>query len=186
MKHIIITTIAALFITWGGALAQEAVSDPPELQARRLEHLKAMQRASVPVLANHVRQLEAMKAQFTRQSNLNAALAVDQELKRAKAELDAANATAQGAVGSVSLPLKIISAVYSGPTAADDKRDFGAKVQGILESGVATMTMKDMAGAYDPAPFKKKKLTIEYSINGKVKKKVYGDGEMVNFRGDLK
>jgi hypothetical protein len=185
MKHTIIT-IAALFTSWGSALAQEAVSEPPELQTRRLEHLKAMQRASVPVLTSHVRQLEAMKSQFTRQGNLNGALAVDKELKRAKAELDAANATAQGAVGAVSLPLKVISAIYSGPAAGGDRRDFGARVQGVLESGAAKMTMLDVAGAYDPAPFKKKTLTIEYSINGKVKKKVYQEGATVNFREDLK
>ena len=86
----------------------------------------------------------------------------------------------------MTLPLKIVSAIFTGAVPGGESRDFGAKVQSIFDSGAAVMTMKDMAGAYDPAPFKKKSLTIEYSINGKVKKKTFGEGATVNFRQELK
>ena len=191
MKYLPITTI---LVTLAVVLSQHsqaqdaprAVSDPPELATKREEYLRAMQRASVPILTNYLRQLEPLKEQFTRGRDLQAALSVDGEITKVKQQLDAANATAQGARSSVNLPTEITSAIWQGPEPTQSK-DVTAHLKKLMDSGIASIPVnsKDAAGGADPAPYKRKTLILEYSVNGKVKRKTLGEGDKLNFR-DLK
>gem|GEM_PF-6555747 len=144
-----------------------------------------MQKASIPLLTSYQKSLQGLKEQFTRQGNLEAALAVDKELKTVTSELESATATAQGSIHSLQAPLAIVSAMYEGPEPGQ-KFDATKRVQKIFDEGKGSATIKEVVGAADPAPFKKKTMTIEYSINGQIKKKVYGQGATMNFREDLR
>jgi hypothetical protein len=185
MNFPLVICLVGVVFAVGMRAAEAVVSDPPELQTRRLEHLRAMQKASVPLLTNYQKSLQGLKEQFTRQGKLEAALAVDKELKTVTSELESATATAQGNVHSLQAPLTIVSATYEGPEPGQ-KFDATKRLQKVFDEGKGSTTIKEVVGAADPAPFKKKTMTIEYSINGQVKKKVYGQGGMINFREDLK
>jgi hypothetical protein len=185
MRPNLVAFVIGSLLTLHAAGAEEALSDPPELQARRVEYLRAVQKASIPLLASYQKSLQAMKEQFTRQGNLEAALSVDRELKSVTADLEAANSTAQGNLHSVPLPIIVISAIYLGPE-PQQKVDGTKRIQQALSDGKPAITVREAVGGADPAPYKRKMLTVEYSINGKVKKKMYGEGDTINFRQDLK
>lgn len=191
MKHVSIATILA---AWALMLctpsqAQDTprtIPDPAELSARRAEFLREMQRVSVPVLTNYLRVIESMKEQATRRGDLTGAQAFDLETQKIKAQLNDASATSQGARATVPLPVAITSALWQG-VGPKLSADVTAHLKKVMESGVASVTVNtaEAAGGADPAPGKPKILALEYTVNGKVKRKTFTEGQKLNF-ADLK
>lgn len=182
-KHLI--TIIAYGATALLAIAQDKpLVDPPELAAMRQEHLRAMQRVSIPALSAYARQLDAQKAAFSRQGKLEAAIAVDNELKEITKQLQAAN----GAVAQTgaSLQLTIVQAMYGH---APSKRflNITTNLRKAMDSGAASIKLNDdeAGGKKDPAPYAPKDTTITYTINGERKQKTFPEGYNLNFKEDL-
>jgi hypothetical protein len=163
----------------------KAVSDPPQLSAQRLDYLREMQRISIPVTSNYLRRIESLKDQFVHAGDLQAALSVDAEIKKIKEELALATAAAQGARNATILPVTIISASMHGPDPAQ-AHDVTELLRKAFESGTPTLKCNGENLGGDPAPYKAKTLTVQYSVNGKVKLKNFADGGMINFRDDFK
>lgn len=160
--------------------------DPAELSARRAEFLREMQRVSLPVLNNYLRVIESLKEQSARRGDLLAAQAYDTEAKKIRLQLGDASATSSGARTSVTLPIEITSALWQS-VSPKLSTDVTAHLKKIMESGTASLTVNtaEAAGGADPARGKPKVLVLEYTVNGKVKKKTYPEGEKLNF-ADLK
>ncbi len=178
--HFLVLAISGLT-----AIAQNAPPvDPPELVSAREEHLRAMQRAAIPVLSAYARQLESLKASFTREGKLDAALAVDNELKEVNKEAQAADNAA--ARTGAALPLTILSAVYGAP-AKKHVMDVTKTLRKALESGnegIKLSTSEAGAGV-DPAPMTPKETKIIYTINGQRKEKTFQEGYKLKFKDDL-
>ena len=158
--------------------------NPPELATIREEHLRSMQRVAIPVLSAYARQLESQKSVFTRQGKLNAALAVDNELKEVTQQLQAANAAS--ARTGATMQLTILSASYGSP-AKKRVADITKNIRKALEAGTPTikLTTADGAAGVDPAPFTLKETTITYTINGQRKQKTFPEGHKLNFKEEL-
>jgi hypothetical protein len=181
--------IAALILAFAfavssrGADALRTFSDPAELVAKRVDCLRDLQRASIPILTNYLHQIEALKEQYTRRGDLHAALSVDEEIKKTQQQLDAANATSQGARGSIPVPIEITSARWQ---AADPNQsaDVTAHLKQLMESGAASVTVntQEAAGGVDPARGQPKSLILEYLVNGKAKQKTFKEGGTLIFR----
>ena len=166
-------------------IAQEKPpTDPPELVAMRGEHLRSMQRVALPVLSAYARQLEAQKGLFSRQGKLEAAIAVDNELKEVAKQLQAANVATAGS--GAAMQLAIISAMYGH---APSKRfmDVSRNLRKAMESGATSIKLNDdeAGGKKDPAPYAPKDTTITYTINGQRKQKTFPEGYNLNFKEDL-
>ena len=184
MNRLILTLIAysasALL-----AFAQNAPPiDPPELATMREEHLRSIQRVAIPVLSAYARQLESQKSVFTRQGKLDAALAVDNELKEVTKQLQAANAAS--ARTGATMQLTILSASYGSP-AKKRVADITKNIRKVFESGTPTIKLNtdDGAAGVDPAPYTPKETTITYTINGQRKQKTFPEGRNLNFKEDL-
>ena len=177
---------AILYATFAvSAFAQNApLVDPPELIARREEHLRAMQRAEEPVLSAYVRTLEGLKAQYIRDSKLSAAVAVDNELNSVKRQLAPATRTVNGVVAP--MRLTIVTARFGDPKTSR-LVDVTKPIQKALASGEPTMRLEGGAlyPGKDPAPFVHKSVTITYIVNGERKEKVFEERAFVNFANDL-
>jgi hypothetical protein len=190
MKHAI-TTLLSVFtiLIYASSQAQEptrTVPDPAELSARRAEFLREMQRVSAPVLTNYLRVIESLKEQSARRGDLQPAQAYDTEAKKIRTQLGDASATASGARSSVSLPVEITSALWQS-VSPKLSADVTAHLKKVMESGAVSVTVNtaEAAGGADLARGKSKVLVLEYTVNGKVKKKTYPEGEKLNF-ADLK
>lgn len=169
-----------------GATAQEKlVTDPQELVTLREEHVRAMQRQSIPLLTAYVRKLEAQKTNFTRQGNLDGALATDRELKEITKQLQLANAIASGSVAT--MKLSIVSVIYQ-DAKTNRSADVTKGVRKFFESGGTKLRLhKDEApfGGVDPAPGVEKSTVITYFINGQRKEKTFKEGHRLDFKEDL-
>ena len=166
------------------SLAQDTSPlDPTELLKLREEHLRSLQRVSAPVFSTYVRSLESLKAQYTREAKLDAALAVDNELKVAKQQLGVASTATR-----TTAPMQLtISSVKFGDPKTKRLLDVTKTVQKVLASGEATMKLGGgtLSPGHDPAPYVRKSVTVAYIINGQRKEKVFNDGESINFQNDL-
>ena len=92
MKHSLL--FITVFISANVCFAQAV--DPPELTARRDDYNRTVQRAMVPLLTNYLRSLDPLKQQFTRAGKLDAAVAVDAEIRKITEQLKTAQAIASG------------------------------------------------------------------------------------------
>jgi hypothetical protein len=92
-----VVAIAFVFSTFSSFAQDKPPADPPELAARRDDLNRAVQRATVPLLTNYLRSLDPLKQQFTREGKLDAALAVDNEMRAATEQLKNAQGVANGA-----------------------------------------------------------------------------------------
>jgi hypothetical protein len=93
-----ILAIGIVFVSSIACFAQQkSEADPPELAARRDDHDRNVQRAMVPLLTNYLRSLEPLKQQYTRAGKLEAAVAVDGEIRKVTEQLKTAQAIASGA-----------------------------------------------------------------------------------------
>ena len=93
-----LTHFAFAFLLGFSAFGQnKPILDPPELIAKREEHLRAMQRVALPELQAYAMKLNSLKQQFTREGKLEAGVAVDNELGEVNRQIqmaqDAGNAT---------------------------------------------------------------------------------------------
>ena len=152
-----------------------ATDDPPELLARRQDHLRAIQRVTAPLLRDYLRSLESLKQQFTRGGKLQQAIAVDAEMKSITAQLDIA--TQQ---------IVIISAVYGIP-AQNRVVNITKRLQDALASRETAVTLEihGAAKGADPAPGMSKQTLITYTVNGQQKQKTFPDGHKLNLSKDL-
>jgi hypothetical protein len=174
--------LALLFFT-GIAYSQTAVPEPAELVTRRNEYLRAAQQAQIPVLTSYLRVLEGLSSQFTRDRKVEAALAVQTEMKDIKQRLETATNVITNPAKAVQLV--IVSATYGSKTKVVD---ITKSIRKFLEAGQASVTLntRDGAEGKDPAPFTAKETTIVYQIDGKRQKKTFPEGTVLNFASDLK
>jgi len=182
--------VIALIALAGIAVAQQPIKpvDPPQLVARRAEHIRAMKRAEIAPLTSYIQSLNALRQQFAREANSQAVAAVDAEIKIAKDELAAANA-ATNITTAAPVQLEINQALY-GDFQRNRTADVTAYIQNAFASGTPTVSIRgtDMVGAADPSPGAAKSLKVIYTFNGKRKEKTFKDGAdaMLDFKGDLK
>ena len=156
------------------------VADPPELVALREQHLRTIHKAVAPHLASYARSLEFQKSQFTRQGKLEAALAVDKELKEIAQQIENARAAAASVVP---IQLTIISAKYGNGN--DRMVDITNHVKTALSTGKSSIDLTSTLAGGDPAPYQRKLTYITYAINGKKKEKTFSEGHRLNFNQDL-
>lgn len=166
------------------SFANAQSSESPALVSLREGHLRAMQRVSIPVLAEYVRQLESEKSALTRQGKLDQAQAVEAELGDAANQLRVAK-EAVARPGAV-LRLTILSGRY-GDFATERVVDITKTLREALaaRSPGITLHRDGAAKGIDPAPLVAKQTSIVYSINGERKEKVFPEGHNLNFKSDL-
>ncbi len=169
------------------AFAQEKpAGEPPQLVTCREEHLRAVQRAMAPVLQNYVTKLTGLKQQFAREGKFEAGVAVENELREATRQLQAAQGAADP-TKPISAQLTIVSAVYG-----DSSGKRTANVERALRQAMAAgrdtipLTNEGLNGGGDPAPMAPKRVTITYTIGGVKKEKTFGEKTVLDFKNDLK
>ena len=148
--------------------------EPEELTQRRNEHLSAVQRAIAPLNSAYVQKLEAMKTQYTREGKLEVALIIDAELAEVRRQV-------------LSNELALISASY-GVIGSSLVADVTETIANAMNSGSPTVRLTAAGpGIFktDPAPQKKKRTKITYSIKGFIKEKTFPEGYELNFKNDL-
>lgn len=161
--------------------------DPPELVAKRADHLRSVQRILAPQLAAYLKTLESLQQQYLREGKTDAVLAVASEMGAIKDQLAQANA-ASDLSGQSPIQLQIDAAAY-GDFKTNRTVDVTAYIQKAFTAGAPSVSIvrKDMMGARDPAPFVHKEFKITYTINGRRKEKVVKDPEgVLDFKQDLK
>jgi hypothetical protein len=85
----IITATILLALTLVRSFAQNApLIDPPELAAKREEHIRDLQRVSIPVLQQYLRTLDGLREQFSREGRQDALKAVAAESEKVRQEVD--------------------------------------------------------------------------------------------------
>lgn len=175
--------IALIFAASANAVAVSP-TDTPDLIAAREEHLRTMQRLSIPTLTAYLKTLDRLKFQYTREAKLEAALAVSNEIQSVTQQLETAKKAAERS-GPV-MQLVIVSASYE---SADRKRktDITKNVRKHFDAGTPTLKMNTAEGAanVDPAPFVPKQTTIIYMKNGQRKELILPEGKTLNFKEDL-
>lgn len=161
-------------------------AEPPELIARRADHLRAISRVQIPALTSYIRTLEPLKQQFSREGKADAAVAVDAEIKSIQDQLNAAQA-AINITTAAPVQLQIESATY-GHQPSKRVADVTAAIRSAVDSGAASIVIanKDLGlqGA-DPAPGAHKTSVVIYRVNGKRKEKILDENATLNLR-DLK
>ena len=169
------------------AVAQEKpAAEPSQLVAAREEHLRAMQRASVPLLQAYAAKLNGIKQVLGREGKFEAGVAVDNELREVTRQLEAAR-TLSDPTKQSSAQLSIVSAIYGD---AKGKRTVNVEqiVKRAMLAGKATIrvTNEELNNDRDPAPYARKELVISYIIGGAMKEKTFGEKAVVDFKNDLK
>jgi len=161
-------------------------AEPPELIARRADHLRAISRAQIPALTTYIRTLEPLKQQFTREGKADAALAVDAEIKSIQEQLNAAQ-VATNITTAPPTQLQIESATY-GHQQSKRVADVTAAIRSAVDSGAASIVIanKDLGlQGSDPSPGAHKTAVVVYRINGKRKEKILDENATLNLK-DLK
>lgn len=159
-------------------------TETPDLIAAREEHLRTMQRISIPTLTAYLKTLERLKFQYTREAKLDAALAVSNEIQSVTQQLETAKKAAERT--GAAMQLVIVSASYES-TDRKRKADITKNVRKEYEAGKPTLKMNTAEGAanVDPAPFVPKQTTITYMKNGQKKEIIIPEGKTLNFKEDL-
>jgi len=185
-----LAVVLALLATALCAMAQQPSQtvEPPELVAKRAEHIRAMNRAQIAPLTAYIQALTFLKQQYVREAKAAAAAAVDAEIKIATDDLAAANAVTD-ITTAAPVQLQIDQALY-GDFQRNRSVDVTAYIQNAFKSGAATVSIRgtDMAGATDPSPGVAKSLKVIYTYNGKKKEKVFKTGTdvMLDFKRELR
>jgi len=169
-----ILVVLLLISATTASLAQKPQSEPPELIEAREEYLQAVQRASVPFLASYLKKLEFLKERYTKEGKLDAAIAIDTELK----DIEQTKASEQ---------LTIISARH-GILGTRQVTDVTDALRAALKSGQPTIKLTTFQGALgqDPAPGVEKKTKVTYYRNGLKKERTFTGEVTINFFEDLK
>jgi len=162
--------------------------EPPELVARRAEHIRAMKRAEIAPLTAYIQALTFLKQQYARENKVAAIAAVDAEIKQATDDLAAANAGTD-ITTAAPVQLQIEQALY-GDFQRNKSVDVTAYIVNAFKSGNATVSIRgtDMAGASDPSPGVVKSLKVVYLFNGKRKEKIFKTGTdvLLDFKRELR
>ena len=184
MKSTLLKLAAAMFIATSPSLVAVTPTDTPDLIAAREEHLRTMQRISIPTLTAYLKTLDRLKFQYTREAKLEAALAVSNEIQSVTQQLETAKKAAERT--GATMQFLIVSASYE---STDRKRkvDITKNVRKEYEAGKPTLKMNTAEGAanVDPAPFTPKQTTITYMKNGQKKELIVPEGKVLNFKEDL-
>jgi hypothetical protein len=183
----ILTTVIVLLAMSMTLVAQQTV-EPPELVARRGEHLRAMKRVEIAPLTAYIQSLGFLKQQFAREGKPEAAAAVDAEIKSATDELNEAIA-ATNITTAAPAQFQIEQALF-GDFQTNRTIDVTAYFQNAFKGGAPSVSIRgsDMAGATDPSPGVVKSVKIIYTFNGKRKEKTFktGNTAVLDFKRDLK
>ncbi len=185
-------TIAAALLAASSAFAQQTpppatpAEQPLELIAARDEHIRAMQRATIPTLTAYARKLESLQALYTRDRKTAAVSAVSAELEQIRLQIKNASTVSAGG-NTARLQLVIVSATF-GEQGQKHTMDVTAAVKGAHEKGRSTLhlTREEIAEGKDPAPYRGKTVTITYTFNGEQKVKTVQSGTVLNFKEQLK
>ena len=162
--------------------------DPPDLVARKAEHIRDMFRAQIVPLTSYIQTLTFLRQQYVRESKSEAIGLVDAEIQSARQELDAATA-GSNITTTAAAQLQIDEAIY-GDLVRNRVDDVTHYIQNAFASGQPSVSIyrPTMLGAHDPAPGVHKSTRITYTINGKRKTKEFKDGpdSVVDFKKDLR
>ena len=184
MKPKIITALSLLVLATHALAQVTPKTEPPELIARRAEHLRAISRAQIPPLTAYLRTLEPLKQQLARDGKSDAALAVDAEIQSIRQQLQAAQ-SATDITTAAPVQFQLDSAVFGDP-ATKRVRDVTAAIRAAMDSGQPTMFLDNGQLGGDPAPGTKKVVVITYTINGKKKDKTFKADTALDFKKDLR
>ena len=188
MKHLLLRSLALLALTTP-VLAQNAPKpvDPPELVARRAEHLRAISRVQIQPLATYLRTLEPLKQQYVREGKSEAAQAVEAEIQSIKQQLQAAqNVSDITATAGAPVQFQLDSVVFGDPPTKRVK-DATVAVRAAMDAGQPTLFLDGrQLGVGDPAPGTHKVVIVTYTINGKKKDKTFKADTELDFKKDLR
>ncbi len=164
---------------------EKPILDPPELITKREDHLRAMQRVTMPELQAYATKLNLLKQQFTREGKLEAGLAVDNELRDVTRQLQTAQ-DAGNATKAVAQQLTLVSAVYGH---LPSKRTVNVEriLRQAMTAGQATIKLNNavLNNDRDPAPYAPKDTVINYVTGGQKKEKTFREGYTLDFKNDL-
>ena len=186
MMHQNVIVVAHAIVTACAAAQEKPAAEPPQLVAAREEHLRAMQRASVPLLQAYAAKLNRIKQVLGREGKFEAGVAVENELREVTRQLEAAR-TLSDPTRQPSAQLSIVSATFGD---AKGKRTVNVEaiVKQMLAAGKTTFRVGNdvLNNDRDPAPYAKKELTITYIIGGAKKEKSFDEKAAVDLKNDLK
>jgi hypothetical protein len=157
------------------------VAVPPELIARRGEHIRALARTQAPVFNRYLRALEPLKQKLAREGKVEPALAVEAEIKTVRQQLSLATETANKPASEVT-KVAIISASFGDPL-TNRMVDVTKQVKKMLAAKVQPAPWADFPP--DPAFGVHKSVVITYTINGELKTKTYPVSQAVNLPQEL-
>ena len=164
---------------------EKPVVDPPELITKREEHLRAMQRVTVPELQAYATKLNMLKQQFAREGKLQVGLAVDNELRDVNQQIQMAQ-DAGNPTKAVAQQLTLISAVYGH---LPSKRTVNVEriLRQAMTAGQATIKLNNavLNNDRDPAPYASKDTVINYISGGQKKERTFHEGYTLDFKNDL-
>jgi len=138
----------------GYSHAQAPAAEPPELVRLRSQYRESITTATTPIRSSYLNNLKLLYDQKTRLRQLDAALAVKEEMAR---------------VSSCEIipgdELTILSATYG---TGNIQRDVTQQVVDMVKNGNLTITpVNSIFG--DPAPGIRKELVIKYSMKGRTR-----------------
>jgi hypothetical protein len=166
--------LLTMMVLPGLATAQDKpAAEPAELVAKRNEHDRAVQRAVSPLLADYLRKLESLRAQYTREGKIEAALTVEKEIRKIKRESGAR--------------ITIVSATY-GVLDTKQTADIADVLRATIKDGRASIILSSFQGGLprDPAPNLRKQTKVVYSIDGQRYEKTFKESYELKFDEDLR
>jgi hypothetical protein len=159
MKHnyspfILVALFIFIITAVGYSYAQTTAIDPPELIKLRSQYRNSITSATTPIRSSYLNNLKLLYDQKMRLGQLDAALAVKEEIEQVSAyEFIPGDG------------LKIISATYG---QGKNQRDVTQKVVDMIKDGSLTVTpVNSIFG--DPAPGMRKELIIKYTMKGRTR-----------------
>jgi hypothetical protein len=152
---------------------EKPAAEPSELVLRRTEHERGVQRVVSPLVTDYLRKLEGLKAQYTREGKIEAALAVEKEIRRMKRE--SGNKVTN------------VSAVY-GVLETKQTADITDFLKAVQKEGRASVVLSSFQGSLpkDPAPNVRKQTKIVYLIDGQRYEKIFKESYELKFDDDLR
>ena len=138
----------------GYSYAQAPAVDPPELVRLRSQYRNSITSATTPIRSSYLTNLKSLYDQKTRMGQLDAALAVKEEIAQVSSY--------EFIPGD---ELTILSATYGN---GKNQRDVTQKVVDMVKDGNLTITpVNSIFG--DPAPGMRKELVIKYTMKGRTR-----------------
>lgn len=177
---LLLTGLLAFF-----SLPHAGAAEPTELLLARREYQAKTESALAPVQAAYVRNLEKLKAEFTKRGDTRAAAVINQELTNQIAEITAALNSSK-ASHSNAPGVEIVSVQYR-TTDRKNSADITEHFRRAFDSGRIGLRLvtEEGAGGKDPGYNILKETVVTYKLNGQTKEKTFPEGFQMDFRRDL-